>query len=144
MDQYFLPNDSKGDRLQVLRDTCEKSIPFNYPKELSKEELDNLKDQLAQDNIKMTKLEEKRKEFMDSHKAELKPLQTRAKDCVEMLRRKSEDVEEEVYLIADQEEGIMGYYNADGKLVHFRSLTQDERQTRMYSIQDVSRNGTSN
>lgn len=144
MDQYFLPNDSRADRLRVLKDTSEKSMPFNYPKELSKEELDNLKDKLAQDNIKLTKLAEKRKEFMEEHKYEVKPLKNSVIDCIAKLRNGVEDVEEDVYLIADQENNTMGYYNADGKLVHFRSLLQDERQTRMYSISDMSSNGNSN
>lgn len=141
MDQYFLPNDSKAERLKVLRDNAERSEAFTYPKELSKEELDNLKDQLSQDHIKLSKFDEKKKEFNEQYKVDTKPLKNNIKGTITKLRSKVEEVEEEVFLVADHDENVMCYYNADGNLVHFRQLNPDERQFR---IVDHSRTGTSN
>lgn len=141
MEKQFLPNENPAERLKILRDNSVKSEMYNYPKELSKEDLDELKDRLAQDKIKLFKFDEKKKDFMEQYKADTKPLKSSVEETVTRLRTKVEEVEEEVYLIADHDDNTMLYYNGDGKLVHFRPLAPNERQ---YSILDNTKNGTYN
>lgn len=141
MEKIFLPNENRGERLKILQDNAVKSELYNYPKELSKEDLDELKDRLAQDKIKLYKFDEKKKDFMEQYKTDTKPLKSNIDETVSRLRTKVEDVEETVYLIADHDDNTMLYYNKDGVLVHFRPLAPGERQ---YSILDNTKNGTSN
>lgn len=141
MDSRIMQDVSPQDRLQVLKDTAEKAEQFNYPKVLNEDQLSNLKDDLMKDSVNLAKLDEKRKEFLTEIKAKVKPLKQNVAITLTKLRSKVEEVEEEVYLIADQEEGMMGYYNRDGLLVHQRVLLPEERQFR---IVDNSKNGTNN
>lgn len=50
-----------------------------------------------------------------------------------MIRSQVEEVSEEVYLMKDIEEGKMGYYSKEGRLVFERMLRPDEMQ---FSIQE--------
>ena len=47
------------------------------------------------------------------------------------LRSGVREFNEEVFLLADQEEGMMGYYTQTGVLVQQRPLLQEERQLRI-------------
>jgi len=78
-----------------------------------------------------------KKEFNTTHKAKVKPLKQSFATTLNKLRNKVDEVEEEVYLLADVDAGMMGYYNAEGNLVHVRVLKPEERQHR---IIDISRN----
>ena len=139
MEQQFLQNESPKVRLQALKDSAEKVETFTYPKQLTDDELSLLKDEMVKDSVKLAKLEDEKKEFSTSHKSKVKPLKQSFSITLNKLRSKVDEVTEEVYLLADQEEGLMGYYNADGKLVHVRVLKPEERQHR---IIDISKNGT--
>jgi len=140
MEQQFLQGVSKQERLQALKDSAERTELMNYPKALSEVDLDYLKNELVNDSVKLAKLEEARKEFLTGHKAKVKPLKQNVGLSLVRIRSKVEEVEEEVFLLADQEEGMMGYYNADGNLVYQRVLLPDERQIRIVT----SKSGTNN
>ena len=141
MESSFLKNESRQVRVQTLKDNAEKTEEFTYPKALGSEDLGLLKDQLVKNSVSLSKLDEERKEFLTGIKAKVKPLKQEVAITLGKLRTKVEEVTEEVYLLADQEEGMMGYYNADGNLVYQRILLPEERQFR---IVDASKNGTNN
>jgi hypothetical protein len=131
MEKTFLQNESKRDRLQALKDNCERSEKMVYPKELDPETITALKDELTTEFIEISRLDEQKKEFMSEWKIKVKPRKQLTALLMGQVRSGIEEVEEEVYLIADQEEGFMGFYNGDGNLIKQRPLTQDERQFRI-------------
>jgi len=139
MDQQFLQGVSPKERVQALRDSAEKVENFTYPKKLTGDDLSLLKDDMVNDSVLLAKLEDAKKEFNTSHKASVKPLKQSFAITLNKLRSKVEEVTEEVFLMADQQEGLMGYYNADGILVHSRVLRPEEKQFR---IVDMSKTGT--
>lgn len=139
MEQQFLQGVSPKERLQALKDSAEKVESFTYPKPLSDDDLSLLKDEMVKDSVKLAKLEDEKKDFNTNHKSKVKPLKQSFAVTLNKLRNKVDEVTEEVYLLADQDNGMMGYYNADGKLVHVRVLKPEERQHR---IIDISKNGT--
>jgi len=139
MEQKFLQGVSPRERLEALKDNAEKVELFTYPKHLGEDELSLLKDEMVKDSVHLAKLEDAKKEFNTSHKSKVKPLKQSFTITLNKLRSKVEEVEEEVYLLADLEEGFMGYYNSEGILVHVRVLKPEERQHR---IIDISKNGT--
>ncbi len=144
MDKFFMPDVSKAQRLEVLQDNADKiEAEFNYSKDLTKDELDIVKDDFSQNALKIHKFDEVLKEAKDRHKTDTTPLKNQNKALLEQIKTKRVDVTGKVYLMADQEEGVMLYYNEEGQLVHFRPLQQNERQARMFSIKDES-NGTFN
>jgi len=131
MEKTFLQNESRKDRLQALMDNCERAEKMVYPKELDPETITALKDELTTEFIEISRLDKQKKEFMAEWKIKVKPRKQLTALLMGQVRSGIEEVEEEVYLIADQEEGFMGFYNGDGKLIKQRPLTQDERQFRI-------------
>jgi len=131
MERQLFQNMSVADRIQMLKDNAERTEEFQYPRELTPDEILELKDELSSESITLSKLEEKKKESMAEFKAEIKPVKAEEQRILQLLRTRSEEVEEKVYLLADQEEGMMCYYNSKGELVHSRLLRQNEKQLRM-------------
>jgi len=131
MERQLFQNMSVADRIQMLKDNAERTEEFQYPRELTPDEILELKDELSSESITLSKLEEKKKESMAEFKAEIKPVKAEVQRILQLLRTRSEEVEEKVYLLADQEEGMMCYYNSKGELVHSRLLRQNEKQLRM-------------
>lgn len=116
---------------------------FTYPRPLDVKEVTHLKDEYTKNAIAMAKHEEHKREFMENWRADVKPLRLEMSEQMTRIRSKVEEVTEDVYLLPEHEEGLMGYYNGEGKLVYERPLMPDERQ---FSIVDNSRpkNGTNN
>jgi vacuolar-type H+-ATPase subunit I/STV1 len=131
MEKQLFKNVSPTERIQMLKDNAERTEEFQYPRELTPDEISELKDELSSESITLSKLEEKKKEAMNEFKAEIKPVKAEVQRILQLLRTRSEEVEEKVYLLADLEEGMMGYYNSKGELVHSRLLRQNEKQYRI-------------
>lgn len=131
MEKRLLQNEPHQKRLEVLKDSAEKIESFTYPRYLEPEEIVKIREDYTQNAIKKSKLDEAKKEYMDQFKSDLKPIGNEMKDQMQMIRSKVEEVTEQVYHIADQEEGMMGYYNAQGVLVYQRPLLQNEKQLRI-------------
>lgn len=131
MEQHLLQNEPHQKRLEVLKDSAEKVETFTYPKVLSAEEITKVREDYTQNAIRKAKLDEAKKEYSDNHNAEAKPIANEMKEQMQMIRSKVEEITEQVYHIADQDEGMMGYYNAQGKLVYQRPLLPNEKQLRI-------------
>ncbi|WP_121665264.1 hypothetical protein [Mesonia aquimarina] len=142
MDKKILQSESPAERLQILKNNAETSEQFTYPKALDANELSKLKDDLTSESIKLAKLDEERKEFLTGLKSKVKPLKASVSANLQKIRSRVEEVEEEVFLMADQEEGMMGYYNAKGELVYQRVLLAEERQFRI--VDESSKNTGTN
>lgn len=140
MDKQLFQNYSDAERIQMLADNAERKEDFHYPRELEGDEISELKDNLSNESIRLSKLDEKRKNVMAEFKTEMKPLKAEVARILGLLRSRSEEVEEKVYLIADQEEGMMGYYNKKGQLVHSRLLRGEEKQLRIISENEKKAN----
>lgn len=139
MQKRILQDETKKDRLEMLKTNAERSEEFTYPKHLNKEEMTAVKNEVVKGNIEMAKLKEEKQHFMDTWKEKKKPVEKKLNEDLSVARTHVEEVTEVVYLMADQEEGIMEYYNADGVCVFMRPLQVDERQFR---IVDKTSEGT--
>lgn len=142
MEKSILQTVSKAERRQILRDTADKKELFTYPKALDEKEVTHLKDQFTINAITLAKHDEARQEFLTDWKSKVKPLKLEMQDQMRVIRTKVEEITEDVYLISDQQDGVMGYYNEDGDLVYERPLMPDEQQI---SLVDKSKlTGTNN
>lgn len=119
--------------MEQLKASADKVEMFSYPRELSNGEIQELQSQLSQDMIFVDKEEQKLKVAKEIFKGQTKPVKQTIAKNLQMIRNQVEEVSEEVYLLKDVEEGKMGYYSKEGKLVFERSLRPDEQQ---YSIQE--------
>lgn len=141
MDAKILQDVGLIERKQMLRDSAVRSEDFTYPKPLDAKEVTHLKDEYTKKRITISKLDEKKKEFMTDWKAEMKPLLLETGEQMTKIRSKVEEITGDVFLLAEHDEGMMGYYNTSGELVYSRPLMPEEMQ---FSIVDNShkKNGT--
>lgn len=129
--EYFksLPPD---ERLKVLRDNADFTEDhFSYTKSLSDEELREYERNLGKSVISLDHLEQRKRDFMDELKEEMKPLKNELKELTSIIRRKAIDKTETVYCIKDWETMKVLYYNAEGDLIIQRNMSPTERQTSM-------------
>jgi len=133
MQKQILQHESPGDRLEQLKNSADKIENFSYPRELSNGEIQELQSNLSQDMIFVDKKEQDLKVAKEIFKSATKPVKQTIAKNLGLIRTQVEEVNEEVYLLKDIEEGKMGYYSKDGILVFERNLRPDEMQ---YSIQE--------
>lgn len=133
MQKQILQSESPGDRLEQLKNSADKIENFSYPRELSNGEIQELQNNLSQDMIFVDKKEQDLKVAKEIFKSATKPVKQQIAKNLQLIRSQVEEVNEEVYLLKDIEDGKMGYYSKDGNLVFERNLRPDEMQ---YSIQE--------
>ncbi len=131
MDAQILQDVPVQDRKQLLRDSAVKKENFTYPRPLENDEITHIKDEYTKNAIHMAKHEEEKKQYMTAYKAEVKPLKEKMQGQMSLIRSRVEEITEEVFLLAEQTEGLMLYYNSLGALVYHRPLMPDEKQLRI-------------
>ena len=140
--QKVLGQDIKNleDRKDFLNDNADAVVEMDYHKSFESEELAQKEREFAQKHVRISILEEKIQNFKDEVNQELKPLKEEANALREDIKTKGRTVHEKVYQILDEEERMVGFYNAEGVLVASRPATRDELQKTIYA--DLRKEGT--
>jgi E3 ubiquitin-protein ligase DOA10 len=134
MEKRILQSESQSERVAQLKNSADKVQLFSYPRELAMAEIQEMQSQLSQDMIQVDREEQVLKVAKEIYKAATKPVKQTIAKTLGMIRSQIEEVNEEVYLMKDREEGKMGYYSKEGILVFERHLLADEMQ---YSITEL-------
>lgn len=110
----------------------------DYTKSLSEPELALKERELGQTGIKVKQLEDDKKEVVERFKEKLSvPKETYSK-LLDTIKYKSERKHGKLYLVDDQENGTMYFFDATGMCVESRSLQPGEKQTRLKNVSQVS------
>src|SRR5690606_14307370 len=125
---------SPADRERLLRDNATKVENRTYLRALDPAEVIELQNTYTQKAIELANAEDELKVHRENFKAVAKPLKVEMGQIIQGVRTASEEVTEEVFLLADMDEQMMCYYNRLGELVYSRPLMQNEKQ---YSITDL-------
>lgn len=126
-------------REAFLKDNCDAIENKGYMKPYSPEELQGHKEKLANVSIEIAEIEAEMKQVAQSYKGKLKPLKESRGIMVSNIKSKAEYVTEICYKFVDQEAGMTGYYNSEGRLIESRPSTADELQPNIF---DTIRTGT--
>lgn len=94
-------------------------------------EVQELQSELSQIMITVDQHDQQLKMAKEIYKATVKPSKEKMRAILQNIRSQVEEVTEEVYLMKDLEDGKMGYYTKEGRLVFERRLKPEENQ---YSI----------
>lgn len=137
-EKLFSEDLTSAERLQILKDNCEKSENFTYSKPLTPEELSVAKDTYSQNAIKLNALNSELDDVKKEFKEKMKPIEIEQSKTLEIIKHQAEVVNEEVFLMANHEAGDMEYYNSSGDMVYTRKLMPQERQTRMTVLKKAS------
>jgi len=122
------------EKIQFLRDNAMQIEKQNVKMMFSEEELSEMKSNLSDISIEENELKDELKEISKDLKDKIKFKRENIKGLLKYLKDKHKLENQEVYLIDDQENGLMITYNQDGDVVESRKLRQSERQTRIKSL----------
>ena len=103
----------------------------SYTKNLTEAELGFAKSRFADVGLTIAKIEEDKKEAMDDFKDMLKEPNSEKKDLIEMIKHKSVRKEGILFLVDDQEKGVMYKFDENAICVDMRPLLPTEKQMRM-------------
>jgi len=135
MDKFLGQDIPEKDRWQFLQDNADSVEKIGYTHRFTPEELAQKRESLAETSIKINDIEIKKKEVMESFKADLKPLNKQKKELLDNIKKGSEYREnEECVKILDHEERMAGYYNKLGELVYSRPIMPQEMQKTIFNI----------
>ncbi len=104
------------------------------PRYFSAAEREVLKNELVAEDIYLMDLDEEKKKFLEEINARIKDHKESQKIVVGKLRKNYVRELTQVALIDDQEEGLMNYYDLDGKFIQSRKLRPEERQTKLRAM----------
>jgi hypothetical protein len=130
--QEILNEMSHGERLEWLDIHAFRVREELYHANLTQEELDEVKDFVTAQSIKLQELEDRKKSFMDELNAELKPLKEKLEIAVREARLNERDAVGKVWYVPVHEENVT-YKVAEGNLiVGTRPMTKEERDGNLF------------
>jgi hypothetical protein len=97
-------------------------------KQLSDDELTEIKDEIASLSVKIQKLEEDKKALLEEYSGSIKPLRLELAQLVKKARSGYVESIYTCYLVPNHIDGIMSYYSEEGEVLEERPLTREERQ----------------
>ncbi len=134
MEQNIFPETmsakDKIDNLEAMASFIEETT---FYKKLTPEEIDVRRETLTENYIKISELEANKKSLVENIKNEQKPLMAENSELLQVLKTKSEKIKGKLYLVDDQEKGMMYSYDETGTLITERRLRPDERQSTIFS-----------
>ena len=128
----YLPNASPKERLQALQSAADKVEKTTYFKPLSEDELNDKREIIADNCIKLSDLSEQKKEAIKGFKDTMEPLQLENTKILGEIRTRMVEKEGTVYHIADFDNKMMETYDENGFLVGSRRLKPNELQKSIF------------
>ena len=135
-----LPPEERLTKLQALCYTTEKTTILHH---YSDEELIAFSKNVANKSTALDKIEREKKEMMAIFDEQIKPLKSEIKGQLDCIIEGSQKVPAEVYLIDDQENGVMETFDAQGNFLGSRRLFPQEKQTLVVRVAPA-KTGTNN
>ena len=129
-----------SERAMFLADNADAVENLGYMKSFEPDEVQSLKDQLAEAAIKVDTLKQELDDIKATYKDKMKPHQKIIGETLKNIKEGAEFVEEDCYKFIDHTEGMVGYYNKFGDLVQSRKIRADERQKTIFAIERTGTN----
>jgi hypothetical protein len=130
MDKVIFQEVPEEKREQYVRDNCDEILEdFEYKRQFTEEEIEEMKTDLQDVLIGIDVLEEKFETLKVDHKSKLKPLKEKLRTTIISLREGAERVRGTAYGFRNFETNEYGVYSPDGVLVSIpRKLKPQEKQ----------------
>ena len=106
---------------------------YEYTRNLTDEEIENERIEFANVSIKIEQLQEEKARVMAELNEKIKAQTTLAKKALGYIRRGRMDVIATVFLVKDENEGMIGTYDMNGVLLTERKMRGTERQKTVFT-----------
>lgn len=126
-----MPNSEIVDNLEAVAYGLQES---SYTRNLSEDEITNRKDEYSSIAIKLSEIYDQKKEAMDRFKVLEKEPKEIAVELLKTIKFKSEQMFGKLYLVDDQDAGMMYFFDSTGVCVDARPLTKQEKQTKLRTL----------
>lgn len=136
--QNFMPDADPKERLMLLQDNAAKVEQTSYQKPLTPDELGILREDLADDCIKLNQMEEELSEIKGDYKTKMDPLKNANKERLTAIKTKQVTVNGTIFHIAEHERGFMVTYDGKGEYLGERKLRPEEKQGNVFAIGKVA------
>lgn len=107
---------------------------FIYNRNLDEDEIAVFKDLFADSSIDLSRLKKDLDKIKTEFKAKMKPIDEKIASLLEIIHTRQMAETGTVYLIKDEDEKVMGYYDNRGELIHSRRLTPEEQAPSRLSV----------
>lgn len=129
-------------RKRFLKDNCDVVEDHGYMKQFSHDKVVELKERLSEVSIEINDKEEELNDIKKTFKFQMDPLKEKKQLCLKGIKERAEYVTETCYTFIDQDEKMVGTYNAEGTLISQRPAMPKELQGTIH--QELRRTGTNN
>ncbi|WP_374464165.1 hypothetical protein [Chryseobacterium sp.] len=134
MDKTLFKNMTPKDRADNLQAMAHSTEETTYFKALTQEELDLKRETLTDNEIKLSRLEIEKKNFVAAIKKKVDPIIKEKSSLITAIETRHEEIEGVLYHVDDQDEGLMYSFDANGEFISSRRLKPDERLGSMFNI----------
>lgn len=118
---------SKEERLDNFQANAEGVEEKTYYEEIEKDDMIRKRAEFSGKSIDIARIKDRKKEAMDTFKAELKPIEIEAATLLGEIKTGLTEKEGKVFKMIDLVEHMVGYYTEDGTLIESRPATMEER-----------------
>lgn len=109
-------------------------VVSEYTQNLTPQQLTQKRAELAEAVIKLKEIENRKKKAMEEFKAEASKPKSDCNELLDVIKHKSERVYGKLFMIDDQEEGLMYFFNEHAICVDVRAMLPSEKQIRLKAI----------
>jgi hypothetical protein len=110
----------------------------SYTKNLTEDEIVERKDEYSAIGIQLSEIAEQKSEAMNRFKKLEKEPKENASILLKSIKFKSEQMHGKLFLVDDQEAGMMYFFDVTGICVDARPLTKQEKQTKIKTLKTAS------
>jgi uncharacterized phage infection (PIP) family protein YhgE len=145
MDKYFFPDVSDEQRLDLLKTNCNRLLEdYGYEKPLSKEQVKQLKDKIANHVSELRKVKAEKKEVVKDYNSQISTLEKSIDSSSDELEKRTTYTSELCFEFIDYDEKKVGIYNRDGLLISERPANLKELREPRNMFTDNLKTGTNN
>lgn len=124
----------ESQRVSYFEDNCDSIEEMGYMKRYTPEQIQAMKEELAETSIKINDLEVEKKEVMKEFKERIDPLVDDRKLLLKGIKEKAEYIKETCFKFVDSNERMVGFYNSEGDLISSRPASPDELQGTIFQL----------
>lgn len=129
MERFLHQDYTPEDRARILRDSADfTEEDSTYTRTLTPAELDIEREQLSEDCILRSEIEDEKKTIMKQFKNRLDPVNETIQERLQKIKTKQETISGALHGFKDHEEGMVFFYDDNGEQVYSRRLRPSEAQ----------------